>query len=495
MAVIKIQPTVRRDGTKEDEVVSFEAVTPSESGESMFAPGTFLSPENIEKFKPKAGSSELAAKKLQQLGFRILHVGEFSVSGEGTQRLWEKTFSTKVRKETIDYTGIKDLGQRSYLSHIPKTPFSVPKDLADLVERAYPQRPPTFHESPLPPTAPTYHYLNVPADVSMLLRADPVQKEGVTGKGVLVAMPDTGFYYHQFYKWRGYNYGRTLSPDAVDVELDNYGHGTAEAANIFSCAPDIDFVGVKMGSNATLAFKTAVDLSPAIVTNSWGYDLPGITELPNFLKPLEAEIIRAVKTLGITVVFSAGNCHVAFPAMMPEVIAAGGVYAHRKLSGDDFDMEATDYASSFISDIYPGRAVPDVCGLVGKKPKGIYIMLPVQPKCSIDQGLGGSGFPNKDETETDDGWAVISGTSAAAPQVAGVCALLKQIQPSLSPGLIKNVLSASARDVKKGQSCMGDKAGRGFDSATGAGLVDAYAAYRIARSIQVRPLFTLPAPR
>jgi subtilisin family serine protease len=250
-----------------------------------------------------------------------------------------------------------------------------------------------------------------------------------------------------------------------------------------------------MGGNATLAFKTAADLNPAVITNSWGYHLPNITTLPKFLKPLEAEVIRAVKILGITVVFSAGNCHVAFPAMMPQVIAAGGVYARRELDGDDFKLEATDYASSFVSQIYPGRAVPDFCGLVGKKPRGIYIMLPVQPECYIDQALAGSSYPNKDETAPDDGWAVISGTSAAAPQVAGACALLKQIQPSLSPELIKNVLSASARDVKLGQSCMGNKAGKGFDSATGAGLVDAYGAYKLARSVQVRPLFSLPLPR
>jgi len=179
---------------------------------------------------------------------------------------------------------------------------------------------------------------------------------------------------------------------------------------------------------------------------------------------------------------------------MPEVIAVGGVYAKRTLGGDDFVLEASDYASSFKSNIYPGRAVPDFCGLVGMKPGGIYINLPLQPKCYIDQALAGGAYPNNDETAPNDGWAVISGTSAAAPQVAGVCALLKQVQPSLSPSLIKNILAASARDVKKGKSAMGDPAGMGFDSATGAGLVDAHNAYCLARSITVRPTNTLPPP-
>ncbi len=485
---------MRRDGTHEGEVVSFEVVVPSETGESMFDPQVVMTSENIEMFTPKAGSASQAARELQKLGFRILNVGAFSISGEASKDLWEKTFQTEVKRETgpFSYTH-PELGERSFLSHTAGVPFKVPEKLTKLVERAYPQKPPTFFESPLPPAV-TYHHLDVPSDVSMILRADKVRRNGVTGEGVLVAMPDTGFFNHAFYAWRGYRYNRTLSPDATDVELDEYGHGTAEAANIFSCAPNIEFVGIKMGINATLGFKTAVELSPAVITCSWGWSIQGNT-LPNYLKPLEAEIIRAVKNLGITVVFSAGNGHYGFPGQMPHVLSAGGVYAHKKLIADDFDLEASNYASSFTSQIYPGRTVPDFCGLVGMKPGGIYINLPVQPKCYIDQALAGGAYPNKDTTAPDDGWAVISGTSAAAPQVAGVCALLKQVQPSLAPELVKKILAASARDVKKGQSAMGDKAGKGLDSATGAGLIDAYNAYCLARSIAVKPTATLPPPR
>ncbi|HKZ47061.1 MAG TPA: S8 family serine peptidase, partial [Thermodesulfobacteriota bacterium] len=351
-----------------------------------------------------------------------------------------------------------------------------------------------FLESSLPPRV-EYHHLRVPADIAMVLRATSVHKHGVTGKGVLVAMPDTGFYKHPFYAWHGYNYNATLSPDAIRLEHDEVGHGTAEAANIFSAAPDIDFIGIKMGFNATLAFKTASDLYPAVMTNSWAYDLTGVTTLPNYLKPLEAAVIEAVRTRGITVCFSAGNGHTAFPSMMPDVIAVGGVYAHDNLAGGDFKLEASNYASSFDSLIYPGRHVPDVCGLVGMKPRGIYIMLPVEPGDQIDTGLAGSGFPNKDETASDDGWAVISGTSASSPQIAGVCALLKQVQPGLSPSLVKAILRASARDIKTGQSAHGQPAGEGHDGATGAGLVDANVAYQLARSVTPRNLFALPSPR
>lgn len=380
------------------------------------------------------------------------------------------------------------------MSHIPDVPFSIPEALTGLVERAYPQRPPILMESPLPPRV-SYHHLRVPDDVGVICRSTLAHKHSVTGKGVLVAMPDTGFYKHPFYAWHGYNYNATLSPDAIRVDKDEVGHGTAEAANIFANAPDIDFIGVKMGDNATLAFKTASDLHPAVMTNSWGYHLPGLRTLPNFLKPLEAAVIEAVRTRGITVCFSAGNGHISFPGMMPDVLSVGGVYAEDRLEGNDFDLKASDYASSFDSLIYPGRHVPDVCGLVGMRPRAIYIMLPVQPGDEIDTGLGGFGYPNKDDTATNDGWAVISGTSAASPQVAGVCALLKQVQPGLSPDLIKSILKASARDVQKGVSSNGQRAGEGHDGATGAGLVDAYAAYKLARSVTLRSINSLPGPR
>jgi len=158
------------------------------------------------------------------------------------------------------------------------------------------------------------------------------------------------------------------------------------------------------------------------------------------------------------------------------VISAGGVFM-----GPDGSLQASDYSSAFSSLIYPGRQAPDVCGLVGMRPKAIYIMLPVQPRDEIDTGNAGGIFPDGDQTAPDDGWAAFSGTSAAAPQLAGVAALIKQVAPSMSPALLKAMLTYTARDVVDGVSS-GTKlnpslpAGPGPDEATGGGLVDAYVA-------------------
>lgn len=481
--------------SKHDEpLVHFEAVVRSNSGKSMFDPDCVVSSQTLDDLTPAPGRPRALALALRELGLRVHHIGSYSISGNAPKALWEKVFSTRIGiKSEPRSTSHTNVGINRYLTHLPDVPFTPPEGIADLLDRAYPQRPPILFESPLPPRV-KYHHLRVPDDIATVLRSTPVHKAGVTGKCVLVAMPDTGFYKHPFYAWHGYHYNATLAPDAIRVDRDEYGHGTAEAANIFASAPDIDFVGIKMGDNPVLAFKTASDLFPAVMTCSWGYSIKN-APLPNFLKPLEAAVVEAVRVRGIVVCFSAGNGHYGFPAQMPHVIALGGVFAHPNVIGQDFDLMASDYASSFDSQIYPGRHVPDVCGLVGMQPHAIYIMLPVEPGDDIDQGVAGPGYPNKDETSPKDGWAVISGTSAASPQIAGVCALLKQVQPGISPSLMKAILRASARDVTSGHSSQGQPAGEGHDGATGPGLVDAHAAFLLARSLQVRGLSAVPSPR
>ena len=150
--------------------------------------------------------------------------------------------------------------------------------------------------------------------------------------------------------------------------------------------------------------------------------------------------------------------------MMPEVISVGGVFADQNAA-----LKASDYASSFTSLIYPGRKVPDFCGLVGMRPRATYIMLPLQRGCDIDVDLGEGCNRTRMRPPTNDGWSVISGTSAAAPQVAGICALMLQKRPSLTPDQVKAVLRASATDVTSGTSSTGQAAGPGIDPATGLG--------------------------
>jgi len=104
----------------------------------------------------------------------------------------------------------------------------------------------------------------------------------------------------------------------------------------------------------------------------------------------------------------------------------------------------------------------------------------------LNEGNSGSVFPDGDQTAPDDGWAAFSGTSAAAPQLAGTAALMKQVSPNMSPAVLKAVLAYTAREVVDGVSGSvfplnaGLPAGSGPGGGTGAGLVDVYSAVLLA---------------
>ncbi|WP_239460871.1 S8 family serine peptidase [Bacillus cereus] len=242
-------------------------------------------------------------------------------------------------------------------------------------------------------------------------------------------MIDSGWYKHPYFTERGYRFNPVqLGPDSTNPEHDESGHGTGESANIFATAPDVDFTMVKynlISSNGTL--NKAVQLRPDVISISWGSDLRHESEFSAADRLFAATIAEAVAQ-GITVVCSAGNGQWSFPSQHPDVISAGGVYMHA-----DGTFEASPYASGFSSPVFEGRNSPDVCGLVGFPLGARYIMLPVEPNDVIDNQLFGGTHPNGDETCNNDGWAAFSGTSAAAPQLAGICALLKQASPDLSP--------------------------------------------------------------
>ncbi|HSF33876.1 MAG TPA: S8 family serine peptidase [Candidatus Tectomicrobia bacterium] len=420
---------------------------------------------------------QTAEAQLQAAGFEILSVTPVAINFAGPPDLFEKAFHTRIQEKEVELargatTTCLDSPDTDVLGLISTagTPFAgIIEGVALEVPRYF------FSESPLPATT-DYWHMQVPRDVAIASRAAQVHQYGITGQGVRVAMVDSGWYRHAFFGAQGYTVAPVvLAPGASDPDADESGHGTGESANILAIAPGCELIPVKMNFvNTIAAFDTAVALQPDIITCSWGSNSP--FELSAADMVLAASVAAAVAS-GITVIFAAGNGHAGFPGQHPDVISAGGVFME-----SDGSLQASNYSSAFSSQIYPGRQVPDVCGLVGMRPKAIYIMLPVQPGDNIDAGNSGSVFPDGDQTAPDDGWAAFSGTSAAAPQLAGVAALIKQVAPTITPALLKAVLTYTARDVVDGFSGAvspfhtGLPAAPGPDEATGVGLVDAYSA-------------------
>lgn len=457
----------------------------SVGGVSLFDAGRYIRTPAAAAFASVPAVTEAAAARLRLAGFEVLQKTAQTINIAGSREVYERAFKTKIDStevsmaEGISSTCLNSPGARLLgLLSTAGTPF------ADVLEGVALEMPRYFlAPSPVPP-AKVYWHLQLPGNVAQACNATLANAYGVTGRGVKVAMVDSGWFAHPFFLAHNYRAAPVvLGPAAVNPLNDESGHGTGESANIFAVAPEVQLLPVKMNFvNSTGAFNEAVALDPDIITCSWGFHRP--FQLSAIDMVLAAAVAAAVAQ-GITVIFSAGNGQAGFPGQHPDIISAGGAYI-----GPDGSLLASDYASGFPSAIYPGRRVPDLCGLVGLRPKAMYLMLPVEPGDAIDVGNSGGQHPEGDETEAGDGWAAFSGTSAAAPQLAGVAALIKQVAPALPPAGVKYALTATARDVVAG-SCgpVGDMhtglpAAAGSDDATGSGLVDAFAAVQAAYFMQ-----------
>jgi subtilisin family serine protease len=464
------------------DLIYAQASPRSIGGTSLFEAGAAVHSGSVQAFFSEAAVVQAAVNRLLESGFQVLQVAPATINIAGPPAAYERAFGSQLVTEERPVIRGGQVEDTATFIDDARTPISGLVDtresaLSDVLEGVAIEEPVQYFQNAFaPPKA--YWHLDVPGDVSLGVNADQAHRAGITGRGVSVCMVDTGWFRHPYFTQRGYRSAPVvLAPGASAPNDDTVGHGTGESANAFAAAPDIEFTMVKQSpTNATASFNAAVGLRPQIITCSWGFDLQ-TGPLSAAMQALAAAVATAVAS-GIIVVFSAGNGHFGFPGQHPDVISAGGAFMEANGA-----TTASNYASGFASSVYPGRNVPDVTGLVGMLPKAIYIMLPLQAGDDIDVGNAGGTHPNGDETANNDGWAAFSGTSAAAPQIAGVCALIKQACPRLTPAEVKDILQRTARDVTTG-TCnprMGNAAGPGPDLATGHGLVDATRAVLMAK--------------
>jgi subtilisin family serine protease len=449
---------------------------------------------------PSDALVDRAVEMLAGRGFEVIGRSRCTLSLRASPELVKRVFGAEIVC-TPDHNR-----SGTYTCKVTGGRIAVPAELRAIVGSVALQPPARNQAAPsaTPPPVAGAYYLNVLDDVPRLLRAKKVHDDDNNkGTGVRLAMIDTGFdHNHPFFTDNGFASTRLLAGGATSKDTDSSGHGTGCSANAFVVAPGIEFIGIKIGDDIAgttgsapllAGFQRALGFDPAHPTKRSGdgsFKLPQIISvsvtcgeppegpswggmLPAELTPLEACVREAVLASNIVVVAAAGNLgERGFPGQMKTVIAAGGVFKPKHGA-----LKASNFASAFTSGVYPGRKVPDVCGLCGESPHADYILLPVPPGSDHDVEFGAF-----DGTTKVDGWARFSGTSAAAPQLAGICALLLEKNSGLSPQDVKALLKSTAVDVTKGAAAdmggtPGLPAGPGVDRATGGGLADAKAAF------------------
>ncbi|WP_017303924.1 S8 family serine peptidase [Spirulina subsalsa] len=465
-----------------------EAVIRSQSGESLLSSAEAVTQDNVEDFYGDRTALETARQRLSELGFEVLEEGSFSLTIAAPAEVYEQSLHTSLislERPVMDTPGV--ITTSNFINTLDTKQFgridtTKTPALKDVLDGIAINEPLTYlqYQTPSPfPPAVSHDYLRIPEDLRRGLNVQRVHEQGIRGQGIRVVIVDTGWYAHRYFEQQNYQVNVLLSPGADEPQKDENGHGTGVSANLLAIAPDVQLTMIKTNIvvrenepgknvNCIAGLKRAIALNPQIISCSWGSNLRG-DQLSAHDRVLAATVADAVHR-GIVVLFAAGNGGWGFPAQHPDVIAIGGVYWHPQ-DCPETELEASDATSGFVSAVYPQRQVPDVCGLVGKAPYGDYILLPVPPGSELDRKYAAIG----DKTCPQDGWAAFSGTSVATPQVAGICALLRQVQPNLTPTEIRRILRETARDIVKGYcnpASGGYPARPGVDRATGAGLVD-----------------------
>lgn len=111
---------------------------------SWTAGGSLMTKDNVSaEITPASERANQAALALQQLGFRVLHVGP-TISVEGARGLWESTFG--VAFEDAEHTAIAGVEDSKVVyQRALSEGMSVPSELQELISDIAFQQPPEFY--------------------------------------------------------------------------------------------------------------------------------------------------------------------------------------------------------------------------------------------------------------------------------------------------------------------------------------------------------------
>lgn len=278
---------------------------------------------------------------------------------------------------------------------------------------------------------------------------------GYTGAGVGIAIIDSGV---TFEPDLGNRLVQVQLPGQTAPADDTYGHGTFVAGIAAGASADGRFIGI--APEATIygidarAADGSVHTSDVISALDWVYANHNLYKIrvvnlslaenapSSYLANVLDTAVERVWRAGVVVVTSAGNradTPPFAPGNDPFVITVGAIDTNGTLAAGD-DTLASFSSGGVTQD---GFAKPELLA-PGRR---IASLLAPGTVLANEAPLANIVAP---------GYGTISGTSFAAPQVAGAAAILLQQHHDWSPDLVKAALMASARPFGAGPASVVD---------------------------------------
>lgn len=273
-----------------------------------------------------------------------------------------------------------------------------------------------------------------------VLDIDACHNVGIRGRGVTVAILDTGMRPHI-----DFVLGKNRIVHFFDVKRGNVsaydinGHGTAvggivggsgllSGGKFAGVAPECNFFVVKViDDNGIGDTKSILDGMRYVYANKDKFGIR-VACMSFGSEPIDPDPISkgaaALWNAGIVVVASGGNNGphkgtIKSPGISPQILTVGGV---------DFDENDNPFVAKFSSrGPYKGFERPDI----------------VAPAVDIHTTTVGKAYTK------------MSGTSMAAPMIAGAVALMININPDITPDKIKEILLHNTTKVDNDKNASG----------------------------------------